>query len=319
MLMHPIPDTDPAELTQPPLSRRSLLRGGTAVGLSALATAGLASVPAVALAAPATATGPQPRSDGHLVLDYRPSRPTGWSPTGQPEPGAPEPVGVTIGGHTPSLTFPYNGKTYQIKLLSFGQPGDSPDPVYENTPSDTTINFSKTLTGAFGRHYSFHYTGGFKGRHELRVQSYNVFVNEPTQNQPALSYGGYLYFVYTPDLRHGDPGIHDSLQFIQVVNWLLPSESQQPESYVDCAGRANPFYTIGGLTSIYGSQVFNFLDSPQHGIYAPGPGGGDDTLSPYPFMAEVFLVQDTGTRDGAGKDIVKVFGGIKYGWQVQPV
>jgi hypothetical protein len=36
-------------------------------------------------------------------------------------------------------------------------------------------------------------------------------------------------------------------------------------------------------------------------------------------MAEVFLVQDTGTRDAAGKGVIKVFGGVKWGWQAQEV
>ncbi|MPZ82396.1 MAG: hypothetical protein GEV28_19150 [Actinophytocola sp.] len=43
----------------------------------------------------------------------------------------------------------------------------------------------------------------------------------------------------------------------------------------------------------------------------------DATLSPVPFTAETFLVQDSGTRDENGKDVVNVFGGIKWGWQVQ--
>jgi hypothetical protein len=34
-------------------------------------------------------------------------------------------------------------------------------------------------------------------------------------------------------------------------------------------------------------------------------------------MAETFLVQDTRTKDKAGKDIVNVFGGVKWGWQMK--
>jgi hypothetical protein len=246
--MHTIPVNNPAAPTGLPLSRRSLLRGGTVLGLSAVATAGLASAPmaTAALAAGSARTSPQPTPHANLVADYRPSQPTGWSPTSMPEPGAEEVVGMTVGGHTSSLSFPYRGVSYRLSLLSFGQPGDSADPVYEATPTDSTINFRQTLANKFGDYYSFNYVGGFKGQHEFSVQSYSVFVHEPTDTSPALNYGANLYFVYTPDLRRGDPDIHRSLQFVQVVNWVQANGSPTPASYVDCAGRANPFYSIGG-------------------------------------------------------------------------
>lgn len=49
----------------------------------------------------------------------------------------------------------------------------------------------------------------------------------------------------------------------------------------------------------------------------PQAGGapGNATLSDH-FLAEIFLAQDTGIKDAAGKDIVNVFGGLKHGWQV---
>lgn len=37
------------------------------------------------------------------------------------------------------------------------------------------------------------------------------------------------------------------------------------------------------------------------------------------FIAEVFLAQDTGVKDRAGKDIVTISGGVKWGWQATPV
>jgi len=36
-------------------------------------------------------------------------------------------------------------------------------------------------------------------------------------------------------------------------------------------------------------------------------------------MAEAFLAQDTGIKDAAGKGIVKIFAGVKWGWQVRSV
>jgi hypothetical protein len=112
--------------------------------------------------------------------------------------------------------------------------------------------------------------------------------------------------VYRPG--RGDPGIHSNLQWIQVINW---PQGPPPGITVDNAGRANPFYIAGGLTSIKGNPVVTFADIPQAG----GPAG-NAAMSDH-FMTEIFLAQDTGTKDAAGKDIVNIFGGLKYGWQVQ--
>ena len=35
-------------------------------------------------------------------------------------------------------------------------------------------------------------------------------------------------------------------------------------------------------------------------------------------MFETFLAPDTGRKDHAGKGIVDIYGGIKWGWQVAP-
>jgi len=44
--------------------------------------------------------------------------------------------------------------------------------------------------------------------------------------------------------------------------------------------------------------------------------GAASRLRPVQFRAEVFLAQDTGTKNAAGKDIVNIFGGVKWGWQL---
>lgn len=36
-------------------------------------------------------------------------------------------------------------------------------------------------------------------------------------------------------------------------------------------------------------------------------------------LAETFLARDTKTKDAAGKDVIEISGGIKYGWQLQEV
>lgn len=293
------PDLDPA---RPAVSRRSLLRGGVAAGLTALAATGLGSVTKPALAASAVGTGT--RRGDHLVLDYRPSQLTGWPTT----PGAS--FSRTLGGHTTSKDFAYGGIPHRISMLPFGQRGASVHPVYEDVPGDTTLNFRKTLEDAFGAHYEFRYVG-FRGSREFRVQSYGVFVREPTQTSPETQLGAGLYVVYEPDPRRGDPPASENLQWIQVTTFQGDMDMPPKADNLD---RPNPFYPFGGLTSVNGREVFNFIDIPQRAIQLR-PGTEDARLNST-FLAEAFLAHDTGTKNAAGKDIVRIFGGIKWGWQV---
>jgi hypothetical protein len=273
-------------------SRRSLLAGGAALGLSTLAVARAGSA--------AGATGPGTGS-AHLTLGYRPSCPTGWPAT----PGAS--FSQTLGGHTVAKDFTFNGKRHRISLLPSGTSGAGFDPVYEDIPADPELDFQGTLASAFGAYYSFRYTGGFPGRGEFDVQSYSVFA-DVSETSPRVSFGGGPYVVYHPDRRRGDPEADDSLQWIQVVRQI--SDAAPPGSIVDNIGRANPYYVYGGLTSINGAKAFTFHDIPQGA--AEGSLKLDDT-----FRAEVFLAQETGIRDAAGKVVVKIFGGFKHGWQVR--
>ncbi|MDP9862815.1 MULTISPECIES: hypothetical protein [Streptosporangium] len=287
--MRPIQVTDPAEPSHVSVSRRSLLQGGSLLGLSALASAGLAAAPASAAVASRTRFS---ETAAHLVPDYRPSQPHGWY------------QGSTVGGHVTSKDFEHNGKSYRVALLPFGRSGDSPYLVYEDVPADPAVGFKRNLAETFGTHYAFNYVGGFRGRHEFRVQSHSVYVSRPSETSPALDCGADLHVVYQPDPRKGDPAVNDNLQWIQVVKSLGPA--------LDNLWRANPFYLAGGLTSVYGKKVCSFYDAPQIGV-----GGGPDP--DVQFLAETFLVQDTGTKNAAGKDVVNIFGGIKWGWQIQEV
>lgn len=297
---------------RPRISRRALLHGAGALGLSAAGSAWLG--PARALAAPVidqrSTAQPRLASPDHLVVDYRPSQPTGWG-------------GVTIGGHVASVPFTYRGTLYEISLLVSGQPANGQDPVYEPEPSDLTIDFKGTLQKTWGAHYSFRYRGGFRGRSKLIVQSYNVRATEPTTIQPpaasapppttrstgtsaGLSYGGDLFILYEPDPASDDPPVNNDLQWIQVVY-------AQGRSFVDGPARANPYYFGAGLTSVYGKPVCSFYDRPGTG----GAGTGPVTIADQE-MFETFLVRDTGRKDRPGKGIIDVYGGIKWGWQVQP-
>lgn len=234
----------------------------------------------------------------HLVLDYRPSQPTGWE------------FGKTIGGYHSAREFKLAGRRYRIALLAFGQPAISPSPVYESVPGDPAIAYKRTLERKFGAYYSFRYRGGLTGQREFRVQCYSVFAT-PQQ----MSFGAQLYLVYEPDVHAGDPRAEAQLGWIQVAHWS-GTGAPSPASYVDSGARPNPFFISGGLISILGTRVFNF-DNP---ITAqPSHGHGGNRVLSARYLAETFLARDTLTRDAAGKDVIEIFGGIRYGWQLREV
>lgn len=233
-----------------------------------------------------------------LILDYRASEYTGWE------------WGRTLGGNHASKEFKLAGRHYRIGLAAFGQPGRTPIPVYENVPSEPTIAFKRTLERKFGAHYSFRYHGGLRGRNELRVQSYSVFA-DPEQS----SFGAELYVVYEPDRRVDDPPAQARLKWIQVARWT-GTGSPSPDPYVDNTACPNPFFISGGLISIHGTPAFNF----QNPISArPAPGDGHKRALSARYLAETFLALDTFTKDKAGKDVIEIYGGIKYGWHLQQV
>src|SRR5262245_36066727 len=292
----------------PPVSRRSVLRFGTAVGISALATTGLVSqAAAITGRTPGGASLSSPRSarTGPLVLDYRPGQPSGW---GQSR---------TVGGHVAAKDFTQNGRSYRVSLLPFGQSGDAPNPVYEDVPCDPEINFSQVLDEAFGQYYLFRHAG-FRGTETLRVQSYSTYVWPAPAPSPDVNVGAELYVVYEPNRGQANPATNDDLHWIQVIKAVGPP--------LDNFARANPFYPTGGLTSIHGTAICNFYDHPGiQGLGGPTPPTGPPPGGPPPgappvgdlrFMAEAFLAGDTGVKT-SGKDVITILGGIKWGWQVQ--
>lgn len=234
----------------------------------------------------------------HLALDYRPSEFTGWE------------WGKTIGGHHPVKEFKLAGRHYRIGLLAFEVPDSSPSPVYEPVPGDSAIAFRRTLERTFGAYYSFRYRGGLNGQDEFRVQCYGVFA-EPRQ----MSFGAQLYVVYEPDVHAGDPSAEARLKWIQVARWS-GTGSPSPASYVDNTSCPNPFFISGGLISILGTRVFNF-DNPVTAQPSQDQSGNRALSARY--LAETFLARDTLTKDAAGKDVIEIFGGVKYGWQLGEV
>jgi hypothetical protein len=232
-----------------------------------------------------------------LLLDYRPSEFTGWE------------WGKTLGGHHSLKRFELAGRRYQIALASFEQQGSAPNPVYQAVPSDPAIAFKHTLETKFGAHYSFRYRSGLRGKDQLRVQCYSVFA-EPKQS----SFGAELYVVYQPDVHAGDPPTEAPLKWIQVVRWTgTGSPSSRP--YVDTTDCPNPFFISGGLVSVHGTQVFNF----QNPVTAQLAHGQENKRLSAKYVAETFLARDTVTKDAAGKDMIEIYGGLKYGWELTEV
>lgn len=212
-----------------------------------------------------------------LTLDYRPSQPHGWL-------GGDKPLGVTFGGHIAAKDFTSGERHYRVSLLPL-------DPDYRATPTD---QFRQTLDATFSTHYAFRFLGRPAGRGPFSVQSYTVSTN-------SLSVGADLYVVYDTDPLGVTRG---TMRWLQVSRGGPIASDQGPR--VDGMGPANPFHPTGGSTSVNGTRVGNFLSV----FEAP--------LVPldFQFTAEAFLARDTGTRDGSGREIVEVFCGVAYGWEV---
>lgn len=285
-------------------SRRTLLHGGTLLGLSAATGVAPALRPpgartARARTAGARTAGATTAAAGHIFFDYKPSQVTGWSP----------PYSPTQGGHVGVSDFTWNGKPYRVSLLPFGQAG-TPHPVYEDKPQDTRVDFKRTLARKWGRYYTFRYLGGLDRGASFVVESYGAFHGQPPNptRQAGVIIGADLYAVYHPGHSRSGPAVNSDLQFIQVVNYHIAPGL--PESRDD-TDRANPFYGEGGgLTSINGNQSVSFSDFVREGF--------DSKVLPANFfVAETFLAQDTRQKDAASKDIVNIFGGIKWGWQLR--
>ncbi|MGO9898739.1 MAG: hypothetical protein ACLP0J_03355 [Solirubrobacteraceae bacterium] len=262
------------------------------------------SVTAASPAATGSDTYNQTAASSELVTDYQPSQPTGWE----------TPYTPALGGHVASKTLTYHHRSYRISLLGFGSADTDPDPVYEPAPSDPKVAFERTLGADWDRYYTFQYQNGLPPGASFTVESYGVWSAPHSVTSGAgvtstgLSYGGDVYFVYHPGPSVGAPAIDSDLQFIQV---LYNRRGTGSESFVDSM-RHNPFYGEGaGLTSIDGNQIVNFDDFLRQTEGAP-------SLPTTEYRAETFLAQDTGIKDPAGKDVVKIYGGITWGFVLQP-
>lgn len=123
----------------------------------------------------------------------------------------------------------------------------------------------------------------------------------PSGDAGMLAFGADLYAVYKPGSSTNLP-IASDLQFIQVAYDCCVGGAS---SFVDSA-RHNPFYGEGGgLTSIDGNQTVSFYDHMIDIAASPGASVA---------RAETFLARDTGRKGRSGKEIVAIYGGVKWGF-----
>jgi hypothetical protein len=266
----------------------ALLAAGCGGSSPPAARAGLRSV----LAAP-----------GHLVAHYKPSQATGW----------PAPYARTVGGHVPRVRLSYGGNTYRIALLRFGQAGLSPSPVYEAVPEDPGVAFQKTLAREYGRHYTFRYLGGLPSGARFIIESYGVRLHRVRlpHGGSGLDWGGDLYAIYKPG--KAGPAISSDLQFIQVVSDRYASGGGGSRVDVSDPHSRAPYSGEGaGLTTVHGRhRIVNFYDPGPGQIGPVSPHGGS---GPQVFRLETFLARNTGRATAAGKKIVDIYGGFKWGF-----
>ena len=230
-----------------------------------------------------------------LVVHYEPSQATGWT----------FPAPATLGGHESCVQFSYGHKTYRISLLPFGQVGSSPNPVYEAVPEDPYIAYKRILAQEFGRHYTFSYLGGLPIGAKFVIESYSVYVDRAAKGD--VKWGADLYAIYEPGKT--GPAIKSDVNFIQVVydTSVPPGHGNR---FVDDQYPKVPYAGEGaGLTSINGHRIVNYYDRVLH----PVPPHSEI------FRAETFLVKDTGRRNAAGKRIVDIYGGVKWGFAFKTV
>jgi len=191
-----------------------------------------------------------------------------------------QPLGVTYGGHTVATDFTVDDQQHRVSLVPA-------EPEYLATPTD---QLRQTLDAAFGTHYAFRFARHRSG--PFSIQSYSVSVD-------SLSFGADLYVVHDTEPLTVARG---------TMRWLQVSQSSDGAPTVDGTGPANPFHPTGGSVSVNGTRVGNFSSRYAAPLMPP--------VRDFRFTAEAFLAWDSGVKDGSGREIVEVFGGVAYGWEV---
>jgi hypothetical protein len=229
----------------------------------------------------------------------------------QSYPGAPFVTGggnTTLGVHHTGDVFG-DGKTAQ-QYVDTLQPFDPQSLANITGFLLKTFNTKDDLGHNFGTGYSLA-QAAFTDKNELTVKSYSTFATT------GGTVGADMYVSYSK-MGAKDPAAN-TVQWLQVItdNWSIVTGTGQPgvkETLVDVKKTsASPFYNdsydanVGGLTYLFD---------------APGRSSNDlaDYKGTFPlsWTAQTFAVVDTHTNDRNGKDILDVYGGFSWGWQVTP-
>jgi hypothetical protein len=159
----------------------------------------------------------------------------------------------------------------------------------------------------FGNTYSLVYVP-FTGMNELTVKSYSTFA---TTGGPV---GADMYVSYTQTDKK-DPAAN-TIQWLQVLkdNWSIVTGTGQPgvnETLVDVTmASKSPFYNDSYDANIGSTYLFD----------RPGRLSTDlatyNGAFPLTWTAQTFAVVDTKMNDMNGKDVIDVYGGFQWGWQV---
>jgi hypothetical protein len=170
------------------------------------------------------------------------------------------------------------------------------------------FNNKDSLGHTFGNTYSLVAVPFSAPNNELTIKSYSTF---------AVTGGGVgadMYVSYT-QVGGNDPAAA-SVQWLQVVadNWSITQAPQgpgNPEALVDVTAASNvPFYDQSYDANIGSTYLFDrpTRDTTQLANY--------NGAFPLTWTADTFAVVDTHTNDANGKDIIDVYGGFQWGWQV---
>jgi hypothetical protein len=173
-----------------------------------------------------------------------------------------------------------------------------------------TFNTKDDFGHNFGTTYSLA-QAAFTDKNELTVKSYSTYASTGGR------VGADMYVSYAKTGAK-DPAAK-TVQWLQVItdNWSIVPGKGQPgvkETLVDVTKMsASPFYN-------------DSYDANQKGLtyLFDAPGRSSKDLATYKggfpltWSAQTFAVVDTLTNDRNGKDILDVYGGFSWGWQVNP-
>jgi hypothetical protein len=240
---------------------------------------------------------------------------TAYSNAGFTSPGG----NAVIGGHQPFKVFG-DGTTSRLYVDQLYPVNPTPE-IILNRVGTTLL---QTLTGVdsrgsnFGTNFSYIDNNQFagatnNGTPELSVRSYSTFATS------GAGVGADFYITYTPQVGTNDP--RTGLHWLQIINtnWyydptVKKSFPGRQAEYVDVTpGSAAPFYDAGNPPGDAGTNYLFDRPTRNSRLLATYTGA-----LPLTWQADLFLVQDTGMKDANNKEIIKIWDGVEYGFQITP-